>query len=217
MILEKAELLQQKSVHLLRHTLTIPSSESAPSKSADVPTAGPFAEKRREKRYVTYEQVEVCILGTENRCVQGILRDVSRSGLRIELGVAVKTGALLEIVLPDRAIIFGEVRYCRRSAHSYQAGVVIEDIYYPKNDTVETGSCQGLWPTRHDRTHEIAGRHVSPDDVAAFLQHDLSETKAAVVERHLAACDECSHLMRVILEDQTSFATRFGNNAKDVQ
>jgi hypothetical protein len=55
--------------------------------------------------------------------------------------------------------------------------------------------------------------HVSPDDVASFLRHDLTETKTVLIERHLVACEECSSLMRMILEDYTSFATKFGTDA----
>jgi hypothetical protein len=94
--------------------------------------AGPFVEKRRETRYEICEAVEVSILEMPVRCLQGVLRDVSRSGFRLELSEPVVAGARLEVVLRNQAIIFGEARYCRHSAGTYQVGVVIEDIYYPK-------------------------------------------------------------------------------------
>jgi hypothetical protein len=210
--------------------------------------AGNPAEKRREARYETCEAVEVCILEVESQPLRGILRDVSRSGLRVELSFPVEAGAHLEVFLANRAIIFGEARYCRRSAHSYQVGVVIDDIYYPKSSPTESShdkqrrqsvrqpwferrplanSAEMLGPGFQGHTHTVVsqrrflghpiaqaltGTHVSPDDAAAFLHHELSETKTALIERHVAACEECSTVMRVILEDYTSFVENFGND-----
>jgi hypothetical protein len=204
-------------------------------------------EKRREARYETCDAVEVSILEVESQPLRGILRDVSRSGLRLELSFPVEEGAHLEVFLANRAIIFGEARYCRRSAHSYQVGVVIDDIYYPKSEPEATAhdkqrrqSVRQPWFERHaaanspemlgtgcqaytqtvvsqrkflgyPMTQGPIGTHVSPDDAAAFLHHELSQTKTALIERHLAACEECSTVMRVILEDYTSFVENFGN------
>jgi hypothetical protein len=233
MTLEKAGVLEEPSA--------MPSSAGAPSSPAVTPTRNPV-EKRREARYETCDAVEVCILEAESQPLRGILRDVSRSGLRIELSVPVEAGTHLEVVLANRAIIFGEARYCRRSAHIYQVGVVIEDIYYPKSgpaastqeerrtrSAAQSWSVETLEPGRHTHTvfsqrkflgFPIArglGNHVSPDDAAAFLHHELSETKTVLVERHLTACEECSTLMRMILEDYTSFVERFGNDTDHVQ
>jgi hypothetical protein len=238
MILEKAGLLQQKLVLMFNRPSTMPAAERGPSSSSAVAAEGPFIEKRREQRYLTHETVEVCVLEAESRQEQGILRDVSRSGLRIELNLAVEAGVRLEVVLRNGTIIFGETRYCRRLAGSYQVGMVIEDVYYPKSgpaastcndprigDFFPTGdAAEPLEPNRWDRPRTalnqtqvfrcpiaqgLTGSHVSPDDVAAFLDHDLSETKTALVERHLGACEECSHLMRMILEDYSPCSTRF--------
>jgi hypothetical protein len=177
-----------------------------------VQEGGPFVEKRREIRYETCEAVDVSILEEENQLLPGILRDVSRSGLRIELSLAVKAGARLEVVLRNRAIIFGEARYCVRSANTYQVGVVIEDIYYPKNIPAAI-THEDRRRRAADNARKLGSDHVSPDDVASFLHHDLSETKAALMERHLVACEECSRLMRMILEDYTLFTTRFRNDS----
>jgi hypothetical protein len=109
------------------------SGNRPPTISVKLPSgAGPFVEKRRETRYEICEEVEVSILEMPVRCMPGVLRDVSRSGFRIELTEPVVAGARLEVVLRNQAIIFGEARYCRNSAGTYQVGVVIEDIYYPK-------------------------------------------------------------------------------------
>jgi PilZ domain len=221
MTLEMNETLQHKSDQTPKYL---------PAMLAKTPlAASPFVERRREARYATCEAVEVCILDVESQPQRGILRDVSRSGLRIELSLPLGAGAHLEVVLVDRAIIFGEARYCRRSAHAYQVGVVIEDIYYPKSGPAghAADSAETLRPARRDLPQtvfsrrqflrrpialELTGSHASPDDVAAFLHHDLSETKTALMERHLTVCEECSNLMRMMLEDHTSFVAIFGND-----
>ncbi len=210
-------------------TLELEKSEATP-RSAETP----FVEKRREVRYTTCETVEVCILEVPSReapsrRLAAILRDVSRNGLRIEFSTPVKAGARLEIVLPDRAIIFGTTCYCRRDADAYQAGVVIEDIYYPKRVSNEPARDEerSLWQPIHrhvwmdkyfsadftplpgrdrddpSRTRFLGG-HVSRNELHSFLDRDLSETKTALIQRHLASCEQCSDLMRLALADQDS-------------
>jgi PilZ domain len=188
------ELAEEKPVRVLNYSSTIRQ------------TGSPFVEKRREARYETCEAVEVSILDGENRRLGGILRDVSRSGLRVELSQPVKPGAHLEVVLYNRALIFGEARYCRASIDSYHVGMAIKDIYDPKK-----GSAEDCSPTPREHlccplAQAATGSHASPDDVAAFLNRGLSETKTALMERHLAVCEECSNLMQSILEDCTSGA-----------
>jgi hypothetical protein len=220
---------------LLEEPCATSAYDEVSSSPAVVPARNP-REKRREARYETCDAVEVSVLEVESQPLPGILRDVSRSGLRIELSFPVEAGAHLEVFLANRAIIFGEARYCRRSAHLYQVGVVIDDIYYPKSGPTETAhdkqrrqSVRHPWFERrpvahtqttvvsqrkfqgHPMTQALNGTHVSPDDAAAFLHHELSETKTALIERHVAACEECSTVMRVILADYTSFVENFGN------
>jgi hypothetical protein len=210
-------------------TLELEKSEATP-RSAE----NPFVEKRRDVRYATCEAVEVCVLEVPSRelasrRLAAILRDVSRNGLRIEFSMPVKAGARLEILLRDRAIIFGTTCYCRRDADTFQVGVVIEDIYYPKRvSTVPARADErSVWQPVHRRVWidkyfstdytPLAGRdrddsvrarflggHVSRNELHSFLDRDLSETKTALIERHLASCEQCSDSMRLILAGQDS-------------
>ena len=64
-------------------------------------------ERRREHRYPACEIVEVQIIGASGGRFGGMLLDVSRSGLKIEVGKPLSQGAHLEILLPsldDRSI-----------------------------------------------------------------------------------------------------------------
>jgi hypothetical protein len=199
-------------------------------------------EKQRETRYPTCEAVEVCILEMVSRHLNAVLREVSRNGLRLEVSMPVNAGARLEIVWRNRAIIFGEACYCRYSLGTYHVGVAIEDIYYPKPVSV-TNICDGngspgywhpnqgqIWiggdissdlqePRGRDRddapTARFLGCHVGRNEVDSFLCHNLSETKTALVERHLASCEQCSDLMLLSLEGNASHVTRSCNTVED--
>ena len=253
MTFEKAGLLEEEPVPVLNRPFAMRANSAGPPSPAIAPARDPFVEKRREARYETCDAVEVCILEPESPPQPGVLRDVSRSGLRIELNLPVEAGARLEVFLMNRAIIFGEARYCRRSAQNYQVGMVIDDIYYPAGDPASShderrrGSTTLPWFDRglpdkcraaaaptlgrtHARGvfsqrlfvggstwHRLSGCHVSLECAAAFVRDELSETKTALVERHLTLCEECSTLMWMVLEDHTSFVQRFGNDTDNVQ
>ena len=92
----------------------------------------PQTEKRRERKFATCEYVDVCLLDMNNLRLNGMLREISKNGIQIELDMPLKTGDRLEVLLQSKAIIFAEVRYCRRTGESYQVGSVIDDIYYPR-------------------------------------------------------------------------------------
>ena len=190
----------------LDHAATVPANWGASTGSATPSSEDPFVEKRKEKRFETCEVVEVCVLEMASERLHGILRDVSRSGLGLELSLPVNTGASVEIVLRNRAIIFGEVRYCRHQDRSYQVGVAIEDIYYPKSIS-STPEHEGTVFSQGRIFRGPPGSHVKIDDVPAFLRRDLSDTRTALVERHLASCEQCSNLMLRMMED-SAYARR---------
>ncbi len=192
--------LEKKLRMKLDHTATVPANWGASAGSATPPFEDPWVEKRKEKRFETCEVVEVCVLEMASERLHGILRDVSRSGLGLELSVPVNPGASLEIVLRNRAIIFGEVRHCRHQVPSYQVGVAIEDIYYPKGISATLEHEEAVF-SQGRIFRGPPGSHVKIDDVPAFLRRDLSETKTALVERHVASCDQCSNLMLRMIED----------------
>jgi len=202
--------LEKKLKMKLDHTATVPANWGASTGTATPASKDPFVEKRKEKRFETCEVVEVCVLEMASpemtsqemasQRLHGILRDVSRSGLGLELSLPVNPGASLEIVLSNRAIIFGEVRYCRQQVPSYQVGVAIEDIYYPKSIS-SAPDHEGAVFSQGRIFRGPPGSHVKIDDVPAFLRRDLSETKTALVERHVASCEQCSNVMLRMIED----------------
>jgi hypothetical protein len=216
---EKFAITTMLSVLLRRSkmTLEIEKSEDTPNHAPSMPSSSEslFVEKRREVRYATCEVVDICILEMAGLRLAGILRDVSKNGLRIELSMPLNAGARLEVVLRNHAIIFGEARYCRLGGDAYQVGVVIEDIYYPKRAPANSQ----LWIDRYVSTNfeepstgnrddlmatEVLGEHLSRYDVRSFLRHNLSKTKAALVARHMASCKQCADLMMLTLAERAS-------------
>lgn len=85
-------------------------------------------ERRREHRYVTCDPVNVVLLDCMGLRVSGVLRDVSKSGFRVEIDLPVQKGARLKLTLHNQ-IIFAGARYCRKTADTYQVGASIEWIY----------------------------------------------------------------------------------------
>jgi PilZ domain len=110
-------------------------SEVAPTPSGSVGNTGVNfgAEKRKEVRYATCDAAEISVLDTPGLQTPGVVRDVSRNGLRIELALAVSRGTRLKISLRKRAVVFVVARYCRRTGNTYQVGVEIESVYYPNH------------------------------------------------------------------------------------
>jgi PilZ domain len=96
-------------------------------------------ERRREKRYETCDPVQVYLLDHAGLQIPGVVRDVSKSGLRVEISFPVVAGARLKIRLRSH-VIFGEVRYCRESGDAWQAGVAIDDVYFSPNGTSRAGA-----------------------------------------------------------------------------
>lgn len=205
----------------------------APHSAAPPPSLAPSAEsvlfeKRRETRYFTCEPVEVYLLDMQGLRLPGILRDISRNGFRIELNMPLKAGDRLEVVLENHAIIFGEVRYCRRVDDCYHAGVLIGDVLYPKaigpaearESRVNAGTRARtrIIPKRpaSPAPAEPPGTHISPKEADGFFRGQLSDTRAALIDRHLASCKRCLDLVLLILEKKLSMATTSRCDAKDV-
>jgi hypothetical protein len=103
--------------------------------------------------------------------------------LCIEIEANLGTGAKVEITLPREAIIFGEVRYCRRTAPGYQAGIFIEDVFYAhRADT---------------------GEHIHDDTLSHYLESKgLGAREILSVRDHLLHCNLCSARYDVVAKLQ---------------
>src|ERR1700722_8713776 len=128
-------------------------------------------ERRREHRYPACEIVEVQIIGASGGRFGGMLLDVSRSGLKIEVGKPLSQGAHLQILLPSRGIIIGEARYCRSKNKLYHVGVKIEGIYF---------------------SQAAHSHHIEKELLARYSRDNaLPPLEAMKIHSHLTACEAC--------------------------
>jgi Putative zinc-finger/PilZ domain len=131
----------------------------------------PRLEKRRWQRYPACEIIEVRVIGASGGRFGGMLLDISRWGLKIEIGKPLSQGAHLEILLPSRAIIIGEARYCRSKNKLYHVGVKIENVYF---------------------SQAVSSRHIGKELLARYSRdRELSPLDAMEIRAHLAACETC--------------------------
>jgi hypothetical protein len=116
---------------------------TSPQDRADQRGPGPalpqavHIERRREHRYPANDIVEVHAVGSLGDRFPATIVDLSRSGLRLEVGKPLSRGTRLEIVLKNRAIIFGESCYARPKNGLYQVGVSIESVYFARTSASE--------------------------------------------------------------------------------
>ena len=129
-------------------------------------------ERRSEARYPTRDPVEVQILGQAKLTrVAAMALDVSRKGLRIELLAPIPKGSQVEIILAQTLIIFGEVRYCRRVGEAVHAGILIQQVVYPRPSAVE---------------------HMSDEVLSLYLVgKGLMVSEVIQLKEHLILCNAC--------------------------
>src|SRR5271169_48886 len=89
-----------------------------------------WMERRHEARYPTNDPAEIRILPLNGPRLPSTVVDVSRSGLRLELATQLARGLQVEVVLPAKVAVLGEVRYCLRVGAVFHIGVRIQDVHY---------------------------------------------------------------------------------------
>ena len=115
--------------------------------------------------------------------------DISKSGLRLELGSTLLKGSRVEITTsPRKLIIFGEVRYCRRVGGIFNAGILIEGVVAPAGDSEA---------------------HLLDDEIALFvIGKGLAVPEVLRAKDHISQCDACSRRMvdtpRLFIRDDRS-------------
>ena len=108
----------------------IPSDVQHGQEGRPNPTEQSLADQRREARYATNDPAEIQILPVTGQRLPATVLDVSRSGLRIELVPPLARGLQVEVKMPGKLVIFGEVRYCRRAGQFHHAGILIQDSFH---------------------------------------------------------------------------------------
>jgi hypothetical protein len=129
-----------------------------------------LAGKGQKTLHRTTDVVEICISESEWRRFSGTIVGVSRSGVRVDV-IAAVGHAVLQIIVPNHVIIFGQVRSCRRTSAGYRVDVAMEDIYFAQ---METSS------------------HIHDDQLGLYLLgKGLNTAEVIHIENHLVACANC--------------------------
>jgi len=130
-------------------------------------------DRRLEPRYRCNERAEVRILSGETPPLPAMVLDISRSGLRLEIAVALSNGQAVQIMLQREVIVFGRVRYNRRAGEAFHIGVRIDDVFYAS------------------RADDAA--HLHDDDMARYLEKKgLSAAELLSTRDHLQRCRLCA-------------------------
>jgi len=145
--------------------------QPAPEKSAAADSVTSPVQKRREPRYPCNDPVKVRILSMGSPLFAATVLDVSRSGLRLELATPIAKGSEVEVTVRDYVVIFGEIRYCRRTSDSFQAGILIRDVLYSRPPAVN---------------------HLHDDELSLYLaRKGLTLPELMRIRDHLAKCETC--------------------------
>jgi hypothetical protein len=130
-----------------------------------------LVERRREVRYPTHDQAEVEVMYSAPLRLSATVLDISRSGLRLELNTLLGKGQHVKIVVGRQLVVFGEVRYCRRAGDGFQAGILIEDLFYPRPQPEA---------------------HIHDDDLGLYLiGKGLTVHEVIKLRDHLVTCELC--------------------------
>jgi hypothetical protein len=104
----------------------LPRFEDSPSSRMSA-----VADRRRDPRFPTCAHVEIELQNPVVQRMKGIVRDVSASGLRLEVQAAVTVGTPVRISL-DHIVIHGEIRHCHPSGTGFNVGVLVHDVDGPQ-------------------------------------------------------------------------------------
>ena len=124
----------------------------------------PVADRRKETRYPCHDPAEVRVVREGRPSFPATILDISKSGLRIACSVQLTEGTRIEVIVPQQAVVFGEVRYCRAVSQEFHAGVQIEQAFYSMNLSLEHLDHKQM-------SKYLAGEGLIAREVLALAQH----------------------------------------------
>jgi hypothetical protein len=135
------------------------------------PRSTHLPERRREARYPTSDPATVDVPYEKIAGLAAMVVDVSRSGLRLQLQQSIGRGMQVRITLSPHVVIVGEVRYCRRAASGFYAGVLVQDSSFPEPD---------------------ADQHIKEDELGFYLVgKGLTVAEIIQLKAHVVNCKPC--------------------------
>ncbi len=147
----------------------------------------PTIEQRREARYSCSDPAQVRHLSGDAEYFPANIEDISRSGLRLNTAQCFLKGQEIQIKLPGKVIVFGEVRYFRCVNETYQMGVRIVEVFHCGTGYI------------NDHVHE--------DQLWLYSAgKGLTGAEVVGVRVHLLQCGACSALYRDTVKAKTQLA-----------
>jgi hypothetical protein len=127
--------------------------------------------RRKDNRYPTNDKAEVRVLPHLVGRLSAIVRNVSRSGMHLELHTTLARSTQVEVLIAGKAAIVGEIRYCHEAGRLFRTGVLIRDVNVPPSRVLE---------------------HIHGDHLTLYVVgHGLTAPEVIHIREHLSQCDEC--------------------------
>jgi len=82
------------------------------------------------------------------RVLAASIRDVSRTGLRLELHQAIERGVNVKVVLPRDVVVFGQVRYSKPAGDRFHIGIQIDTMQLPEEQAAKQVQAKRIAPNR---------------------------------------------------------------------
>lgn len=157
-------------------------------------------ERRREPRYPTSDPATVDVPSEKITALAAVVVDVSKSGLRLHLKQSIGRGMQVKITLSPDVAIFGEVRYCRRAATGFHAGILVRDSVFPALHTgrhLHSDADRHLQPEADQHLQPDPGRHLKEDELSFYLVgKGLTLAETIRLTAHLVNCKACQTRVR---------------------
>lgn len=127
-------------------------------------------ERRSEPRFECQAEAELTIVDRAITTIPAVVRDVSKSGLRIAADTPMNPGTQVRIKM-DSLTVFGEVRYCHAKGKLFESGV----------------------RTRNVVTSSEIQPHLRDDQVDLLaIGRGLSFLERFYAKRHIQHCPSCA-------------------------
>jgi hypothetical protein len=149
----------------------LPSREGAAAPIPDLRRAAAIIERRWEPRYTTNDPAAVKVLPAGTTHAPGLVLDISRFGLRVQLPMALEKGMEVKVTMPLGVVVVGQVRYCRPVDSAFQVGISTKEVIYAPEEQEQ---------------------HIHDDALALFAGgRGLTAPEVIKLKDHLMHCVAC--------------------------
>jgi len=133
--------------------------------------AAALIERRWEPRYTTNDPATVKVLPAGTTQASGLILDISRFGLRVQLPMSLDKGMEVKVTMPLGVVVVGQVRYCRGADSAFQVGIATREVIYALDEQ---------------------DQHLHDDTLVLFASgRGLTAAEVIKLKDHLVHCEDC--------------------------